>query len=152
MFIVLYHLWLYIPSFVTGSVHSCAISTTGYRLAAEVNRQHSGCVCIPSRGRSESAALGVLPIHFGRETVPSYTHTPRVLPIHFGRETVYTHTPSAADSLRPRDGTQWFQLHEEHTFLQPFRPIELISHIAITVLQGTQWRIWGQSTETLSQD
>ena len=43
----------------------------------------------------------VLPIHFGRETVPSeslYTHTPRVLPIHFGRETVpseslYTHTP-----------------------------------------------------------
>ena len=21
---------------------------------------------------------------------------------------IYTHTPSAADSLRPRDGTQWF--------------------------------------------
>ena len=43
-------------------------SNTGYRLAAEVNRQHSECVCI---------------------------------------KTIYTHTPSAADSLRPRDGTQW---------------------------------------------
>ena len=41
--------------------------TTGYRLAAEVNRQHSECVCIVF---------------------------------------IYTHTPSAADSLRPRDGTQ----------------------------------------------
>ena len=40
---------------------------TGYRLAAEVNRQHSECVCIYK---------------------------------------IYTHTPSAADSLRPRDGTQ----------------------------------------------
>ena len=23
---------------------------------------------------------------------------------------IYTHTPSAADSLRPRDGTQWFYM------------------------------------------
>ena len=35
---------------------------------------------VPSRGRSESAALGVC------ESL--YTHTLRVLPIHFGRETV----------------------------------------------------------------
>ena len=41
---------------------------------------------VPSRGRSESAALGVC-VYI---------------------KTLYTHTPSAADSLRPRDGTQWF--------------------------------------------
>ena len=41
---------------------------------------------VPSRGRSESAALGVC----------VYIKT-------------YTHTPSAADSLRPRDGTQCSQ-------------------------------------------
>ena len=35
---------------------------------------------VPSRGRSESAALGVC-VHIK-------THTLRVLPIHFGRETV----------------------------------------------------------------
>ena len=35
---------------------------------------------VPSRGRSESAALGVC--------VSLYTHTLRVLPIHYGRETV----------------------------------------------------------------
>ena len=85
---------------------------TGYRLAAEVNRQHSECVC----------------------TI--YTHTLRVLPIHFGRETVhrsesaalgvcvyyiYTHTPSAADSLRPRDGTQCFSCPLPRPFFA-FRP------------------------------
>ena len=37
---------------------------TGYRLAAEVNRQHSECVLY-------THTLRVLPIHFGRETVPS---------------------------------------------------------------------------------
>ena len=55
---------------------------TGYRLAAEVNRQHSESVCTIhalGAGRSESAALG--------ECV-YYTHTLRVLTIHFGRETV----------------------------------------------------------------
>ena len=41
-----------------------AVSTTGYCLAAEVNRQHSECVC------------------------SLYIHTPRVLPIHFDRETI----------------------------------------------------------------
>ena len=30
-----------------------------------------------------------------------------------------------------------FQLHGEHTVLQPFRRIELIIHIAISVLPGT---------------
>ena len=29
---------------------------------------------------------------------------------------IYTHTPSAADSLRPRDGTQWFR--SSHAALQ----------------------------------
>ena len=47
-----------------------AVVITGYRLAAEVNRQHSVCV-------------------------------------YKNWKTLYTHTPSAADSLRPRDGTQW---------------------------------------------
>ena len=48
---------------------------TGYRLAAEVNRQHSECVCIYTH------TLRVLPIHFGRETVPSVfeLHHPVVL-------------------------------------------------------------------------
>ena len=40
---------------------------TGYRLAAEVNRQHSECVCVSLYTHT----LRVLPIHFGRETVPS---------------------------------------------------------------------------------
>ena len=31
-----------------------------------------------------------------------------------------------------------FQLHGEHTVLQPFRRIELIVHIAISVLPGTE--------------
>ena len=48
---------------------------TGYRLAAEVNRQHSECVCIYTH------TLRVLPIHFGRETVPS--GPPRVPPTNF---------------------------------------------------------------------
>ena len=30
-----------------------------------------------------------------------------------------------------------FQLHREHTVLQPFRRIELIVHIVISVLPGT---------------
>ena len=47
--------------------------STGYRLAAEVNRQHSECVC-------------------------TY---------------IYTHTPNAADSLRPRDGIQWGRVRED---------------------------------------
>ena len=38
---------------------------------------------VPSRGRSESAALGVC-----MYIKTLYTHTLRVLPIHFGRETV----------------------------------------------------------------
>ena len=65
--------------------HPSTVSYTGYRLAAEVNRQHSGCVCI-------------------------YTHTPSAadsLRPRDGTLFIYTHTPSAADSLRPRDGTQW---------------------------------------------
>ena len=41
------------------------VAFTGYRLAAEVNRQHSEYVCIYTH------TLRVLPIHFGRETVPS---------------------------------------------------------------------------------
>ena len=32
-----------------------------------------------------------------------------------------------------------FQLHGEHTVLQPFRRIELIVHIAISVLSGTHF-------------
>ena len=43
-----------------------------------------------------------------------------------------------------------FQLHGEHTVLQPFRRIELIVHIAISVLPGSlliftwvKWSIWG---------
>ena len=40
-----------------------------------------------------------------------------------------------------------FQLPGEHTVLQPFRRIELIVHIVISVLPGTQvkWSIWGWS-------
>ena len=34
-----------------------------------------------------------------------------------------------------------FQLHEEHTVLQPFRRIELIVHIAISVLPGTHFHL-----------
>ena len=45
--------------------HPLILITTGYRLAAEVNRQHSECVYINTH------TLRVLPIHFGRETVPS---------------------------------------------------------------------------------
>ena len=41
-----------------------------------------------------------------------------------------------------------FQLHGEHTVLQPFRRIEVILHIVISVLPGThftwvKWSIWG---------
>ena len=46
---------------------------------------------VPSRGRSESAALGVCVYIY----IKTYTHTLRVLPIHFGRETV----PSELDEL-----------------------------------------------------
>ena len=34
-----------------------------------------------------------------------------------------------------------FQLHGEHTVLQPFRRIELIVHIAISVLPGTPFHL-----------
>ena len=34
-----------------------------------------------------------------------------------------------------------FQLHGEHTVLQPFRRIELIVHIAIFVLPGTHFHL-----------
>ena len=34
-----------------------------------------------------------------------------------------------------------FQLHGEHTVLQPFRRIELIVHIAISVLPGTHFHL-----------
>ena len=34
-----------------------------------------------------------------------------------------------------------FQLPEEHTVLQPFRRIELIVHIAISVLPGTHFHL-----------
>ena len=34
-----------------------------------------------------------------------------------------------------------FQLHEEHTVLQPFRRIKLIVHIAISVLPGTHFHL-----------
>ena len=34
-----------------------------------------------------------------------------------------------------------FQLHGEHTVLQPFRRIELIVHIAISVLPGTNFHL-----------
>ena len=43
------------------------VESTGYRLAAEVNRQHSECVCMSLYTHK----LRVLPIHFARETVPS---------------------------------------------------------------------------------
>ena len=34
-----------------------------------------------------------------------------------------------------------FQVHGEHTVLQPFRRIELIVHIAISVLPGTHFHL-----------
>ena len=34
-----------------------------------------------------------------------------------------------------------FQLHGEHTVLQPFRRIKLIVHIAISVLPGTHFHL-----------
>ena len=34
-----------------------------------------------------------------------------------------------------------FQLHREHTVLQPFRHIEIIVHIAISVLPGTHFHL-----------
>ena len=34
-----------------------------------------------------------------------------------------------------------FQLHGEHTVFQPFRRIELIVHIAISVLPGTHFHL-----------
>ena len=52
--------------FSPNSVSIVSVST-GYRLAAEVNRQHSECVCMSLYTHT----LRVLPIHFGRETVPS---------------------------------------------------------------------------------
>ena len=57
-----------------------------------------------------------------------------------------------------------FQLHGEHTVLQPFRRIELIVHIAISVLPGTHFHLsqvkhlrvkclaQGHKILTLSQD
>ena len=43
-----------------------------------------------------------------------------------------------------------FQLHGEHTVLQPFRRIELILHIAVSVISGSfytwvNWSMWGES-------
>ena len=57
-----------------------------------------------------------------------------------------------------------FQLHGEHTVLQPFRRIELIVHIAIYVLPGTpfylsqvkhlkvKYLVQGHNILTMSQD
>ena len=57
-----------------------------------------------------------------------------------------------------------FQLHGEHTVLQPFRRIELIVHIAISVLPGTHFHLsqvkylrvkclaQGHNISTMSQD
>ena len=57
-----------------------------------------------------------------------------------------------------------FQLHGEHTVLQPFRRIELIIHITISVLPGTHFHLsqvkhlrvkclaQGYNIETMSQD
>ena len=54
-----------------------------------------------------------------------------------------------------------FQLHGEHTVLQPFRRIELIVHIAISVLPGTHFQVkhlrvkclaQGHNILTMSQD
>ena len=57
-----------------------------------------------------------------------------------------------------------FQLHGEHTVLQPFRRIELIVHIAISGLSGTHFHLnqvkhlkvkcldQGHTIETMSQD
>ena len=57
-----------------------------------------------------------------------------------------------------------FQLHGEHTVLQPFRHIELIVHIPISVLSGTHFHLsqvkhltakciaQGHNIETMSQD
>ena len=34
-----------------------------------------------------------------------------------------------------------FQLHREHTVMQPFRRIEFIKHIALSVLPGTYFHL-----------
>ena len=42
-----------------------------------------------------------------------------------------------------------FQLHGENTVLQPFRRIELIVHIAISVLPGTHFQVTFFNAELL---
>ena len=45
-----------------------------------------------------------------------------------------------------------YELPGEHTVLQPFWRIELIVHIAISVLPGTHFLAQGHTISTMSQD
>ena len=116
------------------------------------------CHCPPDTG-FESRALAV----WGRARYLSYTEAPHNTEFHtwMGKKHFYFFQTAGTGNRTPNSSVNGsganhyprapgLKLHGEHTILQPFRRIELIVHIAISVLLGThfdqvKWSIWGWS-------